>query len=85
MIRLLFITDYSDSYANRLLKGIVDYSKDKGQWSICRMPTYHKQSIGIEGILEIAKTGAISIQRGPSTIYDADKLKAEYEYGKNVM
>jgi len=37
------------------------------------------------GILEIAKTGSISIQRGPATIYDADKLKAEYEYGKNVM
>ena len=37
------------------------------------------------GILEIAKTGAISIQRGPSTIYDADKLKTEYAYGKNVL
>ena len=37
------------------------------------------------GILEIAKTGAISIQRGPSTIYDKDKLKTEYEYGKNVL
>jgi len=37
------------------------------------------------GILEIAKTGAISIQRGPSTIYDNDKLKTEYEYGKNVL
>jgi acetolactate synthase-1/3 small subunit len=37
------------------------------------------------GILEIAKTGAISIQRGPSTIYDMDKLKTEYEYGKNVL
>jgi acetolactate synthase-1/3 small subunit len=37
------------------------------------------------GILEIAKTGSISIQRGPSTIYDMDKLKTEYEYGKNVL
>lgn len=72
MIRLLFITDYSDSYANRLLKGIVDYSKDKGQWSICRMPTYHKQSIGIEGILEIAKEWEIDVIIG--TFEDGDDI-----------
>ena len=61
MIRLLFITDYSDSYANRLLKGIKDYSMDEGQWSIYRMPTYHKQSIGIEGILNISKEWEIDV------------------------
>lgn len=37
------------------------------------------------GILEIAKTGTIAIERGRSTIYDASKLKEEYEYGKNVL
>ena len=72
MIRLLFITDYSDSYANRLLKGITDYSKDKGQWSICRMPTYHKQSIGIEGILEIAREWEIDVIIG--TFEDGDDI-----------
>ena len=37
------------------------------------------------GILEIAKTGTLSIERGNSTIYDNNKLKEEYNYGKNVL
>ena len=37
------------------------------------------------GILEIAKTGTIAIERGRSTIYDDNKLKEEYEYGKQVL
>ena len=37
------------------------------------------------GILEIAKTGTIAIERGRSTIYDDNKLREEYEYGKNVL
>ena len=36
------------------------------------------------GILEIAKTGTIAIERGQSTIYDESKLREEYEFGKNV-
>jgi acetolactate synthase-1/3 small subunit len=37
------------------------------------------------GILEIAKTGTLAIERGHSTIYDDNKLKEEYNYGKNVL
>jgi len=37
------------------------------------------------GILEIVKTGTIAIERGRSTIYDENKLKEEYNYGKNVL
>ena len=37
------------------------------------------------GILEIARTGTIAIERGRSTIYDDSKLKEEYDYGKNVL
>ena len=37
------------------------------------------------GILEIAKTGTIAIERGSSTIYDNNKLREEYNYGKNVL
>ena len=37
------------------------------------------------GILEIAKTGTIAIERGSSTIYDTNKLREEYNYGKNVL
>ena len=37
------------------------------------------------GILEIAKTGTIAIERGSCTIYDNNKLREEYNYGKNVL
>ena len=37
------------------------------------------------GIMEIAKTGTIAIERGSSTIYDNNKLREEYNYGKNVL
>lgn len=36
------------------------------------------------GILEIAKTGTIAIERGRSTIYDSNKLRDEYDYGKRL-
>ena len=55
MIRLLFITDFTESFANKLLKGIINYSKEKEQWSICRMPSYYKKAIGIPGILKWAQ------------------------------
>ena len=37
------------------------------------------------GVMEIVKTGTIAIERGRSTIYDNNKLKEEYNYGKNVL
>ncbi len=37
------------------------------------------------GIMEIAKTGTIAIERGSNTIYDNNKLQEEYNYGKNVL
>ena len=55
MLKLLFISDFSESFTNKLLKGIVDYSMEKGRWSICRMPYYHKTKVGIEGVLTWAK------------------------------
>ena len=36
------------------------------------------------GVLEIAKTGTIAIERGCSTIYDSNKLLDEYNYGKHL-
>ena len=43
------------------------------------------EMLGDFGILEIAKTGTLAIERGRSTIYDDNKLKEEYNYGKNVL
>ena len=37
------------------------------------------------GILEIVRTGVISLERGQYTINDLTKEKEEYSYGKNVL
>ena len=55
MLRLLIITDFTESFARKLLKGIVDYSRCKEQWAICRMPPAYKAQIGIPGVVKWAK------------------------------
>ncbi len=37
------------------------------------------------GIKEIVRTGTIALERGKNTIHDNNKLKEEYNYGKNVL
>ena len=36
------------------------------------------------GILETVNTGLVALQRGEKTIHDQNKLKDEYNYGKNL-
>ena len=55
MLRLLFITDFTESFANKLLQGIVRYSRRKEQWAICRMPPSFKAEIGIPGVVKWAR------------------------------
>lgn len=56
MIRLILLTDFTESFSYNLLKGILAYSKSHGPWVICRMPPSYKQTYGIEGVLQWAKT-----------------------------
>ena len=37
------------------------------------------------GVLETAQTGTVALARGSNTIYDQNKTKEEYNYGKNVL
>ena len=37
------------------------------------------------GILEIARTGVVAIERGKATINDISKESGEFSYGKNVL
>mgnify|MGYP003311206624 CR=1 FL=1 len=40
---------------------------------------------GISSSIKTIKTGTIAIERGSNTIYDNNKLREEYNYGKNVL
>ena len=55
MIRVLFISDFTESFAHKLLSGIVDYSRQKEQWIVRRMPPEYKAQIGIPGVIRVAK------------------------------
>ena len=55
MIRLLIISDFTESFSHKLLAGIVDYSRRKEQWIVRRMPPSYKAQIGIPGLLRLSK------------------------------
>ena len=55
MVRLLFITDFTESFAYALLKGIIRYSSQTEQWVVCRMPPAYKQKLGLKGVIKWAK------------------------------
>ena len=74
--------------ANIFRAKIIDVSRETLTVAIFGEQEKTKALIGMLtdfGILEIAKTGTIAIERGRSTIYDDNKLKEEYNYGKNVL
>jgi len=55
MIKVILLSDFSEEYGKNLLRGITRYSKDHGPWTFCRMPSYYRETIGIDGILQWAK------------------------------
>ena len=53
-MRLLFITDFTEQFAYRLLRGILSYAGETEPWVVCKMPPAHKNRIGIHGLLDWA-------------------------------
>lgn len=54
MARLLFITDYTEQFAYRLLRGIISYSSLSGKWVVYRMTLAEKRKLGIDGVVKWA-------------------------------
>lgn len=55
MIKIILFTDLGEEYGKSLLKGVTRYSHEFGPWAFCRMPSYYRETKGIEGILDWAK------------------------------
>ena len=55
MIRLILLTDFTESFSYNLLKGVLAYSKKHEPWVVCRMPPSYKLTYGIEGVLKWAE------------------------------
>jgi len=55
MKKILLLIDYSSEFSRRILKGLIQYSKDHGPWIFYRLPSYYKTLYGKEGIIQWAK------------------------------
>lgn len=55
MIRLILLTDFTEAFAHNLLRGILEYSKGRDPWVVCRMPPTYRQQYGVEGVLKWAR------------------------------
>lgn len=55
MIRLIFLTDFTENFAYSLLKGVLAYARSHEPWVVCRMPPSFKAAYGLEGVLKWAK------------------------------
>jgi len=63
MVRLMFVTDFTEQFAYRLLKGILDYSKGKEPWTVMRVPVEYKMT-GFENLVNWAVQWKINVVIG---------------------
>ena len=54
MARLLMMTDFSESYANKLLKGIMRYSNEHDPWVVCKMPLSLRDNGRMDEVVKFA-------------------------------
>ncbi len=74
MLKILILIDYSSEFSRRLLRGLIQYSKEHGPWIFYRLPSYYKTLYGKEGIVEWAKE------------WKADAIVARWDHeGTNLL
>ena len=74
MKKILILIDHSSEFSRRLLKGLIQYSKEHGPWIFYRMPAYYKTMYGKEGIVEWARE------------WEADAIIARWDHeGTNLL
>ena len=78
MIRVLIVSDFTESFSHKMLAGIVDYSRRKEQWIVRRMPPSYKAQIGIQGLIRIAKEWDIDAVIGQFEPTDEVSLFAKH-------
>jgi len=72
MIRAIFMTDFTEAFPHKLLRGILGYARTHQQWVVCRMPPSFKKQHGLEGVLLWALK------------WKADVIIAQFENTDNV-
>ncbi|QHV98752.1 AraC family transcriptional regulator [Spirosoma endbachense] len=55
MHKIILLIDFSEDYSRNLLKGISKYAREYGPWVFCQMPLFHRETLGVDGILNWAR------------------------------
>lgn len=76
-MRILVISDFTESFAFKMMKGILNYSRVYGDWEICRMPPEYKKHLGIDGVVNWAKKWGADAVIGQFDPYDKVELFAK--------
>jgi len=64
-MRLLIISDFTEQFPYRLLRGIMDWSRRSEQpWMVCKMPPSYKREIGLDGVVRWAKDWKADVVMG---------------------
>ena len=63
-MNLLFITDFTEQFPYRLLRGILNYSKETEPWTVYKMPPPYKAENGVEGVVHWAQDHDIDVVIG---------------------
>ena len=82
-MRLLFITDFTEQFAYRLLRGVLQYAEETEPWVVCRMPPAYKNQVGIKGVVEWAKHWKADVVIGQ--FYPGDDIEVFRKEGIVVM
>lgn len=72
-MNLLFITDFTEQFPYRLLRGILQYSQETEPWMVYKMPPSYKNEIGLDELIRWAES------------HDVDVVIAQFDPLDNVL
>lgn len=78
-MKLIVMSDFTESWAYRLLQGVMKYSNEGETWVITRMPPSFRQKYGLKGVLKWAKKWGANAIIGQFEPYD--KVDMFYKNG----
>jgi len=69
-MKLLVISDFTEQFPYRLLKGVLSWSQQENQaCEVCKMPPSYKREIGLDGVIDWAKKWKADVVIG---LFDPD-------------
>ena len=82
MIRLILLSDFTESFSYNLLKGVLMYANSHEPWVVCRMPLSYKQTYGIKGCWSGQKRG---MQMLLSAAFDNDDNVEDFPVENGII